>query len=367
MANPQYEKGKIALAYSKNQVKKAGECIRKKNGDIEKSIEIIQQYRAAHLYPLMIIKNLVWKHTQKINKNAIIARRLKRLPTIIDKLRRETLDGITPNSIVVTRMSDIGGCRVILNNRDELYELQASLNKSRTTHKTKKIRDYILEPKRSGYRGIHRIYNCYEKDKEHQWKGFDIEVQLRTRLQHLWATTIEIVDLCEGKALKTNPFNADPRWNDFFFIMSEFFADEEGFIELNNETKNGYKKRLQFLNDSIGAFRKLRSFSTVFSSKEIDINKFEKNSLAVMVIETKKNKLSVLTRIYRGSARELALAHYASEEGKENKNVLLVQVDDIRNIKVAYPNYIIDTSEFLTKLQKYISTTYWTAPVFRGR
>ena len=134
MANAQYEKGKIILEYSKNQVRKAGECIRKGNGDIDNAIEIIQQYRAAHLYPLMIIKNLVWKHAQKINKNAIIARRLKRLPTIIDKLRRKTLDGKTKNSIAVTRMGDIGGCRVIVENRIELLLLDSSLDKSRTTH-----------------------------------------------------------------------------------------------------------------------------------------------------------------------------------------------------------------------------------------
>ena len=67
MANEQYQNGKKVLPHSKNQVKKAGEAIRKNEGDIAAAIEIIRDYRAAHLYPLTIIKNLVWKHSKKIN------------------------------------------------------------------------------------------------------------------------------------------------------------------------------------------------------------------------------------------------------------------------------------------------------------
>ncbi|WP_242512651.1 RelA/SpoT domain-containing protein, partial [Enterobacter hormaechei] len=286
MANAQYEKGKIVLEHSKNQVKKAGECIRKGNGDIEKAIEIIQQYRAAHLYPLMIIKNLVWKHAQKINKNAIIARRLKRLPTIIDKLRRKTLDGVTPNSIAVTRMSDIGGCRVIVENRLQLLLLDSSLDKSRTTHKSK-VKDYIKSPKSTGYRGIHRIYTCYDKDEAHQWKGFDIEVQLRTKLQHLWATTIEVVDLCEGRTLKTNPFESNPSWVNFFRLMSEFIAEEEEFITLTPQEKNQIKIRLMSLNDKLNAIEKLKSFNRLFSDKDLDLSKIKGG---YVIIALKGNK-----------------------------------------------------------------------------
>ncbi|MDE9591201.1 (p)ppGpp synthetase, partial [Xenorhabdus bovienii] len=79
------------------------------------------------------------------------------------------------------------------------------LNDSRTIHKTIRIKDYTVDKKTTGYRGIHRIYKCYDGKDQHPWKGFLIEVQLRTKLQHIWATTVEIVDLCEGNTLKTNP------------------------------------------------------------------------------------------------------------------------------------------------------------------
>lgn len=364
MASAQYQKGKRVLPHSKSQVKKAGEAIRKREGDIALATEIIRDYRAAHLYPLTIIKNLLWKHTRKINKSALIARRLKRLPTIIDKLQRKTLDGVNPNSMSVTGMSDIGGCRVIVDNKEQLIALNLSLNQSRTTHKTKRVRDYILYPKSTGYRGIHRIYECYNREKEHPWKGFTIEVQLRTKLQHLWATTIEVVDLCEGKALKTNPFEADIRWSEFFFIMSEFFAETDGFITLDNTKKANYKKRLVALNEAIGAYNKLASFKAVFSSKDIEEKSFGK-SLAILVINDAQRRVEYT--FYTDHQRSDAIAKYDAEERNANKNVLLVQMDDIKSLKSAYPNYLIDTSDFLAKFNLYTSSTYWASSRPPGR
>lgn len=356
MANAQYEKGKIILEYSKNQVRKAGECIRKGNGDIDNAIEIIQQYRAAHLYPLMIIKNLVWKHAQKINKNAIIARRLKRLPTIIDKLRRKTLDGKTKNSIAVTRMGDIGGCRVIVENRLELLLLDSSLDKSRTTHNSK-VKDYITSPKATGYRGIHRIYSCYSRDEEHQWKGFDIEVQLRTKLQHLWATTVEVVDLCEGRSLKTNPFESNPSWIEFFRIMSEFIADEEGFIFITPQNKNILKAQLISHNNKLNAIEKLLSFNRLFSDKQINLSQ---RKSGYVIIAIKGN--SIYYKTFSPAQKHKAVAQYSIIEKDDNYNSLFVEMDDLRKLSSAYPNYLIDTRFFIDKFELYTNTNYWAKP-----
>lgn len=78
---------------------------------------MIQNFRELHLYPLMLMKNHLARAAAKIDKKTIVARRLKRLSTIIDKLERPTLDnGKTSNAIRVTRMQDIGGCRAIVKN-----------------------------------------------------------------------------------------------------------------------------------------------------------------------------------------------------------------------------------------------------------
>lgn len=139
MVNEQYQKSKQQLAYSRKQVEKAGRIFRKNEGDFDFAIEVVQNYRAAHLYPLTIIKNLVWKHVKKLHllESATIVRRLKRLPTIIDKLKRASLDGKSENAINLKRMHDIGGCRVILDNLEHLYQLNASLDSSRAVHSVK--------------------------------------------------------------------------------------------------------------------------------------------------------------------------------------------------------------------------------------
>ncbi|MEN3257565.1 RelA/SpoT domain-containing protein [Sodalis endosymbiont of Spalangia cameroni] len=358
MANAQYEKGKIKLEFSKNQIKKAGESIRKE-GVTSENVKLIQNYRAAHLYPLMIIKNLVWKHIQKIAPNAIIARRLKRLPTIIDKLTRETLDGINKNTMCVTRMQDIGGCRVIVDNKEQLLQLNSSLEKSRTLHITKLSRDYNINPKKTGYRGIHRIYQCYGKNKHHDWKGFTIELQLRTKLQHLWATTVEVVDLCERKTLKTNPYDADPRWIAFFREMSDFLADEDGFISLSNEQKTQKKQSLVVLNESLNAQKKLESFNLIFSDRQI-VNDKKKHQYAIIGICLSDKK--TLVQFFEKIKKHDAIRLYSEIEKNDQWNGLFVEMGDIWQLQYAYPNYLIDTHQFVKKFKYYTESSYWTQP-----
>ncbi|MEX9782295.1 RelA/SpoT domain-containing protein [Providencia manganoxydans] len=352
MANEQYEKGKIKLSYSKKQVKRAGDNIRK-NIETANSVDIIRNFRAAHLYPLMIIKNLVWKHAKKKAPTAIIARRLKRLPTIIDKLSRATLNGKQDNSISIVRMQDIGGCRVIVENREQLISLNNSLNNSRTVHSIKKINDYTVHKKATGYRGIHRVYQCYGNEEYHDWKGFLIEVQLRTKLQHLWATTIEVVDLCEGKSLKTNPFNADKDWIEFFQIMSDFLADDDGFCYLDRTTKEEHKKRILELDKKLTATDKLLSFNRVFSDDNLK-KEYVKHRYVVLSIDM----MTTTVACTFFTNKESALNVYSQIEDETRYNGLFVEIDDIKNLQKAYPNYIIDTSFFVRKFEYYTSRLY---------
>lgn len=357
MSNQVYERNKIKLEYSKKQVSKAGECVRKKGEDIESALEIIRNFRAAHSYPLMIIKNLVWKHAQKIKPDPIIVRRLKRLPTIIDKLQRETLDGINKNSLDLKRLQDIGGCRVIVNDKRSLLEIDSYLNKSKTIHETIKKRDYIQYPKHTGYRGIHRIYKSYNKSiDEHNWKGFFIEVQIRTKLQHVWATTVEIIDIFENKDLKTNPFNADPKWIEFFKIMSDLFADEEGFIALDAKQKMDYKNSLLSLNIKLRAIDKLKSLRSTFSRPHI-VSKANNYKLIILTIDSEKKKVSIS---YFSDYDEATWQYNWLEKYEYKKNIVLVEMDDLKNLSKAYPNYLIDTSEFISKFDNYTTSYYWS-------
>ncbi|WP_077342906.1 RelA/SpoT domain-containing protein [Pseudocolwellia agarivorans] len=352
MVNDSYEKSKQLLAFSKNQVEKAGRTIRKNEGDFESAVKVIQNFRAAHLYPLQIIKNLVWKHVKKLHllETATVVRRLKRLPTIIDKLQRKSLDEKTDNAISLKRMHDIGGCRVILESLDDLKQLNKSLDSSRTVHGVK-IYDYISLPKPSGYRGIHRVYKSYANSADHQWKGFQIEVQLRIRLQHLWATTVEIVDIIEKESLKTNPANASKSWKRLFKIIGEFLAVKDGSWQMSDDVSAKYKHELVSLNSELSISHKLDTFNSAFKLDEIK-KKSKDSGYTLLVYNTKERKGNAF--LYSENKKELALEHYAEKEKNIDNNVLLVAGSDLKSIEKAYPNYLSDTSEFLAEYSRII-------------
>lgn len=356
MVNEHYEKTKKLLCFSRTKVDKAGRNFRKSlhTGlqDFDDDVKIIQSFRAAHLYPLQIIKNLVWKHVRKLGllDSAIVVRRLKRLPTIIDKLQRKTLDGETDNGLSLLRMHDIGGCRVIVENMQDLYALNASLDASRTQHSCK-IYDYIFHPKASGYRGIHRVYKSYDKTKKHDYKGYNIEVQVRTKLQHLWATTVEVIDVIDNETLKTRPDGASEDWKRLLAIMSMFFAVDEGvgFMTLPEEAL--YKLELIGLNQTLSMYNKLGSFSSALS-----VDSIKNTSVAsayTLLCFDEKNGNGTAKSFSKAKEKE-ALAEYSELEKDVTKNALLIAGSDLKSIEKAYPNYIIDTSEFLRRFSEIV-------------
>ena len=106
-----------------------------------------------------------------------VSRRLKRLPTIEDKLRRLP-------EMDLSSMQDVGGCRAVLDTQEQVQRVVGRFcaNSYRRNKRLDKIRDYVAEPRDSGYRAIH-IYTRYH--------GRRIEVQLRTRDQDSWAKIVE--------------------------------------------------------------------------------------------------------------------------------------------------------------------------------
>ena len=80
-------------------------------------------------------------------------------------------------------MQDIAGARIIVGNMDQLLDVERRIKRWRGL---KRIKNYIDQPKPSGYRGKHFIF---EKD------GMFVEIQLRTQLQHVWATSVETIDV----------------------------------------------------------------------------------------------------------------------------------------------------------------------------
>jgi (p)ppGpp synthase/HD superfamily hydrolase len=178
------------VEYSKNQIVHAGKIIR--NGtatsdEIRVARKIIDNWRASHAFPLQVFYVHLKRLTYSISPDIVVAQRLKRLDSIISKLQREP-------TMSLWTMQDIGGCRVIVPSVDSVYEVAKRYKRSRVRHQIKNEYDYITNPKCSGYRSLHLVYQ-YQSDKKNEYnRNMLIEIQVRTKLEHLWATAVETWD-----------------------------------------------------------------------------------------------------------------------------------------------------------------------------
>lgn len=190
------------------------------------AIDIVGNWRSSHAYPLHAIAMSLRTRVNRIDQGAPVVRRLKRLASIMPKLERLNL----------TQIQDIGGCRAVLRDMRHLKKVEALYLEAsqkgdrRRPYLNKAPSHYIAEPKADGYRGIHLVYRYRsEQEKHHAYNEMKIEIQLRTKAQHSWATAVEIVDLFTGQGLKGDlgRNEADPEWKRFFALMSSWIAMEE--------------------------------------------------------------------------------------------------------------------------------------------
>lgn len=207
---------------SKNQVRNAGKRIAAADDIFATNaadVEIVDEWRRAHLTPLSAVA--MWLRKPSIDATGLApAQRLKRRSTVLDKL-------IQGRSSDASTMHDLGGCRLIFPSVQALQDFRSYLEtKTRAAHKLQHHRDkydYVAAPKQTGYRGIHYVYG-YEPSSisNVELKGLKIELQLRTDVQHAWATSVEIADLVLGARTKfedgTGPYG------EFFRVASELLA-----------------------------------------------------------------------------------------------------------------------------------------------
>jgi len=368
MANKKYENQKVELRFSKKSIDKAARQIRHGcvGHDRDESIEKIQNFRELHMYPLMLMKNHLARTSCKINSAIIVARRLKRLPTIINKLERPTLDGVQDNAIKLTRMQDIGGCRAIVKNIKELNLLHDKLKESRSVHRIIHTSNY-LTPKPSGYGGIHLTYSCFHNDESNNnWKKTKIEVQLRTELQHAWATSLEIIDTFEQIDLKTSLSGHDD-WRRFFYVAGQLVAHKETAIKLDDDMLSLYRKELSNLNDELDIEAKLLQYSLairattsqqhlVLKSKKIDMCLVTLEETGVSEIKNEQVTIKLYVKGFKvEQAHEALKALNESEKDNDILMSVLLSSSDAKSLKKAYPNYFGSTNGFTRFIGKQIA------------
>ena len=320
------------------------------NTDTIEDLQKLSDFRAEHS---KIIKSFVWSlrsiiNNKKIklsNRNRIIiSQRLKRLPSIIEKLKRFP-------ELRLSRMQDLAGARIILPNIKDTEEVANYLKNKVYKQKDKnnflfvREKNYILEPKEDGYRSIHQIFK-YQGKKESQLEGYQIELQIRTRLQHQWATSVEIIDSIKQQSLKTG--GGDAYYREFFKLSSKLME----YIEFKKDM-NEISDKIKRLSDLDKEFNILKTLSSLrVVTKELE--GIKSKEYLILILDYKGNTVRYIPVFEENISRDYLM--YEQEYKGENNNVVSVSVENLKNLKKAYPNYFLDAREFVTTIEKYINT-----------
>lgn len=313
--------------------------------DYQAALQIVNNWRYAHNYPLNTFKVTLRNYAPKVYPSAVVAERRKRLESILSKLQREP-------SMKLTQMQDIAGCRAVVGSVASVRKLVETYRKSNIKHKRHHIKDYIANPKGSGYRSVHMIYD-YFSDRVETWNGLKVELQFRSLLQHAWATTVETVGAFTKQALKSSRGPAE--WLRFFALMGSYIARKEKSPIVPNtpvddcELKSELSERVTKLN----AISQLEGFQR--SMGAIDDPDLKRAGYYLLKLNTTTTPPSLSVSGYKGSDLNIAMQDSTEAEKNPDLNVVLVAVSSLKTLRRAYPNYYADTVSFLKILREAIA------------
>jgi len=330
--------------YSRKKISKAGEALMTAKSQEERNaaLQIINEWRSNHVFPLFGRKNALLRLMAKNNLQALISsQRLKRLTSIEYKL------DLNPN-MGLGGMQDIAGYRVVLKDVNDLKTLYNLVDSQRTSHKLLRTTDYIKTPKTSGYRSIHFVYEY--SSTQQKFNGLKLELQIRTKLQHNWATAVETVGLITNTSLKSS--QGSELWLEFFKIVSSLFAIKEQLPKLEAHkdlTMNDLMVNCYHLCDELNVIKTLRAITVTIDkmTETTHVNHYyllniDFVAMNVNVILYKKTQLQIATDRYLALEKIIDI----------NKNaVVLVSAMNMRALKKAYPSYFLDTTEFINALE----------------
>lgn len=341
-------------------IRKIGEKLREGIELTEEEKLEFDNFREAH----NIIIKLFTIELKKVNfsKQHLTASRNKRIETIISKLCR-------PEKPKLDRIHDIAGTRIIFENIKSLEDYIDILENTELVNFKEKINEdknrynYIKNPKSDGYRSIHKVFYYSSNipystlnEKRFNLENKKIELQLRTRLQHIWATAVEIYDIINKSNIKTGTHNKLETKEGLFFKKCSLVF--EG-IESNDVEKIKININEIFRDkDLVEIYNRLKGIKNI---KNIQLPKtLGSDEVFILITDLNKGKTTFFTTdpIEKNDKQDTFLinASYRRLEEKNTKGeyiLLLLTLGDIKKLKNVYPNYFLNTNKFISILKKY--------------
>lgn len=313
--------------------------------DRAEALQIVNNWRPSHGYPLFGMRLTLSNRAKQVDAHAVIVQRIKRLPAIINKLNNEP-------SMKLSQMQDIGGCRAIVHSVPDVLALRALYRTRPTQHEFAEEYDYIAQPKASGYRSVHLVYR-YSSDKEElsRYNRLKIEIQLRSRLQHAWATAVETVDTFTQQSLKASRGTAE--WTRFFVLMGSALAlrEKTRLVLGTPTTEREISDELRHYAQTLDVESALRGFGAALDVPRLPAVRGAGYYLLQLV--PRENQLYVTP--FGSRERERATNAYLEAELSlsakgPGAQIVLVSAESVSALKRAYPNYFLDTRPFLRTL-----------------
>lgn len=231
---------------------------------------------------------------------------------------------------------------------NQVTDVVRSFQESAIKHPLVTHKDYIVNPKDSGYRGVHLIYR-YNSDRSRTFNNLQIEIQIRSRIQHCWATAVETVGTFLSQSLKSS--EGEDEWLDFFSYTSSAFAYREGTPPcVGHEDEKEVLKKVNRYKKQLAVVEKLGSYGQALRTIEESTSS---DAYYLMVLRPARGTLEIngYKRLELEKATEdyiLAEQRVAEELGSE---AVLVKTESLVALRSAYPNYFLDTQRFLSELQ----------------
>ena len=179
-----------------------------------------------------------------------------------------------------------------------------------------------------------------------------VEIQIRTKLQHDWATAVETAELISNSSLKAS--QGDQSWLDFFKLVSAIFSlrENQPVNELYRDmTEEDYCRNFYETNNKYKFVDNLKALVGA-------VDFYEKESFnggyVLVVIDYVKKRIDI--RHFNPQDTDKANEQYAQIEksiDKEAEAVVLVSVSDMKELREAYPSYFLNAGEFIAELSNF--------------
>lgn len=346
----------LPFEHEKEAVRRAGEVIA---GDlswtpanqqrIRDAFSVANQWRDSHAHPMRSIHQTLRSHIRLREVEGFTAARLKRMNAIRGKLRRMHE---RKRPLGLETFQDLGGCRAIMRSMQDAETLITAL-RERCRHVLWDQNDYIHEARQTGYRSHHLKFEFRGIGDKKVCNGRRVEVQIRTDLQHSWATAVEAIGLFRAEELKSGKGSRE--WLRLFALMSAEFAEAERCDPAKGMPgRTARLRELKELDGELGAAQVLENLSTAVFWSQDAVEGRTKPSYYLIRYDNDTRKVEVTPQY---ESRRAFKSYEAAENsdnlsGQETANIVLIEADKMDNLTKAYPNYFGDVQLFKMQLNR---------------